>query len=91
MEKKKRKKPNKHRVFLNEHRYKYDKILAKQGGHCALCSREPSEKRRLHLDHSHTEPMRLRGVLCFRCNYALREWMDSEWLRKAAKYVKNDL
>lgn len=92
MEKKKRKKkPNKHRIFLNEHRHKYEAILKKQGGHCALCLREPKTGRRLNLDHAHTEPMRLRGILCYRCNVNLREWMDEEWLKKAAKYVKNDL
>jgi len=94
MKKKKRKKLTKaqiHRKFLNEHRYKYEEILAAQGGHCALCPRKPSPNRRLHLDHRHTEPMKIRGVLCFRCNYGLREWMDEDWLKKASKYVKNDL
>ena len=88
--KRKQRKTNKHRVFLNQQRHKYEKTLASQNGHCALCSREPKPNRRLNLDHSHKD-MRLRGLLCFQCNRALREFMDAEWLEAAAKYVKNDL
>lgn len=94
MEKKKRRKkrPTKgqlHRKFLNEHRHKYEDILAAQGGHCALCPRKPTLTRRLDLDHHHGD-MRVRGLLCVICNRALREFMDREWLLKAADYVEND-
>jgi uncharacterized protein with PIN domain len=91
MEKKKRKrrKPNKHRIFLDKHRHKYDQILEMQGGTCALCPRKPNPNRRLDLDHHHGD-MRIRGLLCVVCNRALREFMDREWLLRAADYVQND-
>lgn len=89
--KRRRKYPKKHRDFLKTHRSKYDELLISQGGHCALCPRQPSENRRLDMDHSHLEPMRLRGLLCFRCNRALKDFMTKKWLLKAAEYVDNDL
>jgi hypothetical protein len=87
----KRRYAKKHRDFLDLHRHKYDDILKSQKGTCALCHRTPSPNRKLALDHRHTEPMKIRGLLCYRCNTALKEWMTSEWLLKAAKYVENDL
>lgn len=83
---KRRRYPKKHKLFLDQHRHRYEELLEKQDGHCALCPRQPSVKRRLDLDHSHTD-MRVRGLLCFRCNRALKEFMTKEWLLKAAKYV----
>lgn len=76
----------KHTEFLNAHRHLYKKMLKAQKGHCALCPSTPSEKRRLDLDHDHTL-MEIRGLLCVRCNRALHDWMDKEWLEKAAQYV----
>jgi len=40
------------------------------------------------LDHDH-KTMKLRGILCFRCNSALRYWVSPEWLRAAADYLEN--
>jgi hypothetical protein len=83
--------PKKHRDFLNKHRSLYEEILKSQGGGCAICGRRPSEKRRLDLDHYHGEPMRLRGALCVICNRALKDFMNREWLLKAAEYVDRDI
>jgi len=58
----------------------YEQTLASQGGHCALCSAEPKEKR-LNVDHDHaccpcvntrnTCGECVRGLLCDRCNTVL--------------------
>lgn len=46
----------------------YDKMLADQGGTCALCPNEISPYgRRLSIDHDHVTG-RVRGILCLRCN-----------------------
>lgn len=88
-QRKRRRKPNRHKAFLNEHRHKYEKILAKQGGHCALCPRVPKLTRRLDMDHHHGN-MILRGLLCVPCNRALRDFMDEQWLKNALKYINSN-
>ena len=71
----------------------YDKLLAEQGGHCALCPSTPGT-RRLHIDHSHKRVHEgegsVRGVLCFRCNSQLRNWVTSEWCFKAGEYLRKN-
>lgn len=47
----------------------YEQIFKKQNGVCAICAGTNSEKR-LHVDHDH-ESGKVRGLLCFKCNYAL--------------------
>lgn len=63
----------------------YDRLLAEQGGTCAICPAVP-KTRRLHIDHDH-RTMEIRGVLCFRCNAILRVWITAHWLRRAADYL----
>ena len=69
----------------------YERLLAEQGGHCALCPSEPGT-RRLHVDHNHNRvgegDASVRGVLCFRCNALLRTWVTSEWCRRAGAYLE---
>lgn len=69
----------------------YDRLLAEQGGHCALCPTEP-KARRLHVDHSHLRvhegERSVRGVLCWRCNNLLRTWVTSDWCYRAGDYLK---
>lgn len=55
----------------------YEETLASQGGHCAMCSAEPKEKR-LNVDHDHnccegriTCGKCVRGLLCDICNQRL--------------------
>ena len=79
--------PRKHKEFLKANRHLYNGLLREQGGHCALCPREPSARRRLDLDHDHKR-MVIRGLLCHRCNRALPAWMTPEWLRAAADYLE---
>lgn len=77
---------SKHRAFLLEHAGVYDELLEAQGGVCAICGRPP-KTRRLHLDHDH-KTMRVRGLLCHRCNRALPVWITVEWLEAAAEYLR---
>jgi len=39
------------------------------------------------MDHNH-KTMKIRGLLCVRCNRALAHWMTSKWLRRAAEYLE---
>jgi hypothetical protein len=47
----------------------YDRLLAAQGGKCAVCDRPP-KKIRLAVDHDHKGSGResVRGLLCGMCN-----------------------
>lgn len=74
-------------AFLRPYRPHYDRLLAEQGGVCAVCGRLPSEKRRFDMDHDHRQ-LYLRGLLCPRCNRALPVWVTPEWLRAAADYLE---
>ncbi len=66
----------------------YARLLAAQGGHCALCPTGP-KTRRLAVDHDHATG-RVRGLLCHRCNRALPTWITAGWLTRATHYlVKN--
>ena len=65
----------------------YDRLLAAQGGHCALCPNTP-KSRRLHVDHDHRTGA-VRGLLCYRCNRALPAYVDATWLALASVYVSN--
>ncbi|HVM39239.1 MAG TPA: endonuclease VII domain-containing protein [Acidimicrobiia bacterium] len=48
----------------------YERMLADQGGGCAICGDPPPESVSLHVDHDH-ESGAIRGLLCVRCNNAL--------------------
>jgi hypothetical protein len=70
----------------------YERLLAAQGGHCALCPNVPKRLKkdgtpyRLHVDHDHATD-RVRGLLCWRCNDALPTWVTAGWLLRAADYM----
>jgi hypothetical protein len=79
-----------HRAIVARYRTRYDALLAIQGGVCALCGNPPKEGgRRLNIDHDHRGMLELRGLLCFRCNRALPDYVDAAWLRRAAEYLEN--
>jgi hypothetical protein len=63
----------------------YDRLLAVQDGHCALCPNKP-KTRRLHVDHDHRTG-RIRGLLCHRCNRVMWPWVTREWALRVAEYV----
>jgi Recombination endonuclease VII len=69
----------------------YNRILASQGGGCAICEDVVGATRRprLYVDHCH-ETNTVRGILCHRCNVALGLMADSpDLLRIAAKYIED--
>ena len=49
----------------------FDRMLAEQGGLCALCREAPAQ----HVDHDHATN-RVRALLCFNCNGALGQFRD---------------
>jgi len=63
----------------------YARLLAAQGGHCALCPSGP-KSRRLHVDHEHSTG-KVRGLLCHRCNRALPTWITAGWLCRVLTYL----
>lgn len=70
----------------------YDRLLAAQGGGCALCgSTNPGGRwTSFHVDHCH-DTGRVRGLLCAYCNGALGTLGDSpEALLRAYEYVAGD-
>lgn len=52
----------------------YEQMLANQNGGCAICGKEPGQ-RRLHIDHDHATGV-VRGLLCTRCNSSLG-WFET--------------
>jgi hypothetical protein len=67
----------------------YDAYVAVNGGleECGICTAKAGS-RRLHRDHEHVGQGRPRGLLCFRCNAALRPYMTLEWVEAAAAYLR---
>ncbi len=66
----------------------YARMLAEQGGHCALCPNTP-KTRRLHVDHDHRTGA-VRGLLCYPCNRALPAGKGREWFLRAYDYLNPD-
>jgi hypothetical protein len=66
----------------------YEEWVAEFGDACNICgAKQPDGGRRLHRDHCHATGVR-RGILCFRCNTALPNRVDADWLERAAEYVR---
>jgi len=63
----------------------YERLLAAQGGHCALCANTP-KTRRLHVDHDHRTG-EVRGLLCYVCNKYLPATRTASWHLRAADYL----
>ena len=59
----------------------WNRILAAQGGTCALCTRGPE-----HIDHNHKTGV-VRGLLCAGCNLAINRVEEPGWSAKAQTYV----
>lgn len=66
----------------------YDRMLAAQNGHCALCPAVP-KTRRLDVDHDHATG-EVRALLCHRCNRALPSWVTTRWLMRAIDYLSHN-
>lgn len=65
----------------------YEFWVGSYGEVCGICGRAPKPGRKLHRDHDH-KTGRPRGLLCFRCNAALRSYMTLEWMRAAVAYLE---
>jgi len=64
----------------------YERLLAEQGGVCAVCG--GSDNRRLNTDHNHATG-EVRGLLCSNCNLGIGKFRDNpEFLTAAAAYLE---
>lgn len=63
------------------------KLLADQGGCCAICHKPPQGKRPLAVDHNH-KTGKVRQLLCYGCNRALHVLESVELLFRAMEYLK---
>ena len=65
-------------------------LYQKQEGKCAICEKEPSTQRGLHVDHCH-DSGKVKGLLCHGCNTALGSFKDNpNLLTKAIKYIRSN-
>jgi len=69
----------------------YGRLLAYQGGYCAICKRARGVTKRLGVDHDHKKPTdNVRGLLCLNCNQVIARFRDDpELFRRAARYLEN--
>lgn len=68
----------------------YDVILARQGGGCAICgaTRGAVDRESLCVDHNHVTGV-VRGLLCLRCNFSVRDLGDDlDLARKTMEYIQ---
>lgn len=65
----------------------FEELLKVGGGHCEICGKLP-KKHRLAVDHDH-KTGKVRGLLCFRCNYGM-SWFQDDPLRlhRAGTYLE---
>jgi len=69
----------------------YNKMLKKQNYTCKICPTKYTEKKKLVVDHCHTEG-HVRGLLCGKCNIGLGQFDDNiEKMLEAINYLKGEL
>lgn len=65
----------------------YERMLQEQRGLCRICCKVPTG-RGLVVDHNH-KTGKVRGLLCWRCNYGLGWFHDeAQWFHAACEYLK---
>jgi hypothetical protein len=89
--------PQYHRAYKLKRLYglslaEYERMLAEQGGVCAICGLDDTARTRngtprLRVDHNHLTG-RIRGLLCHLCNTRVGTIESHEWLAKANAYLK---
>jgi len=69
----------------------YNRLLAYQGGVCAICKKARGVRKRLGVDHDHKkETNNVRGLLCLNCNQVIARFRDDvELFRSAIAYLQN--
>lgn len=68
----------------------FDELVAEYGDACAICGGQPTNGRRLAIDHSHVTD-EIRGLLCNKCNLLVGHAKDSvDILRAAIVYLSRD-
>ena len=80
------------KVIRNANRESYEALLQDQNSSCAICGITAEEiGKRLIVDHNH-ETLKVRGLLCWRCNSGLGFFKDNQaHLAMAIEYlVKHD-
>lgn len=68
----------------------YEAYVLANGGseNCGICGRPPPEGGKHRKDHEHKGDGLARGLLCWTCNLALRDFATVEWLCGAAAYLE---
>jgi len=75
---------------------KYNLILKKQNGVCAICGKKETQRNqfslnKLSVDHCH-KTNKIRGLLCHKCNKGLGLFDDNiEYLKSAIIYLRQNL
>jgi hypothetical protein len=68
----------------------YEASVIANGGseNCGICGRPPPEGKKHRRDHEHKGDGLARGLLCWTCNLALRDFATLEWTHGAAAYLE---
>jgi hypothetical protein len=68
----------------------YEAYVIANGGseNCGICGRPPPEGGRHRKDHEHKGEGLARGLLCWTCNLALRDFATVDWMRNATSYLE---
>lgn len=64
----------------------YERMLADQDGHCALCPATPKARR--FAVHHHHKTGAVLGLLCYPCNRVIPHYKDADWFERAAKLTR---
>lgn len=66
----------------------YNKMVEEQKGLCYICNQEPTQGKKLSIDHCHTKG-NVRKLLCNNCNLGLGNFKDNpKTLQAAIKYLE---
>lgn len=75
-----------HEAVLRDLSYE-ECIIINGGERCGICGAGPVSKR-LQRDHEHTGDGAFRGLLCYRDNKFMPDWMTLDWLCAAVAYLE---
>lgn len=76
------------RAYFNMTPREYVELLDAQKNRCAICERTFNKQRLAHVDHRHSKPPIIRGLLCGGCNTLLGTARDDAIrLRAAADFI----